>query len=405
VTTAAPTNLLSIRDSSGDTKREFGPIGALGFPVCVSIDNRVYLGGQFVADGDIETQTAGSFNGLVKALGVFDASMADLMNLRTYYVYEGDGGGDVTNYWERMTAVRLRYLADAGPAATAVRVNGAPVPQSLIAVDGVGAIGGVRKRIMPSQAWDWSIPTPFSQGWRVGDTVYLGGQISADRTGKAVAVGNIKDQAEITLGYIYHVLADAGHDWTDLAALRICYDAGATHEQGRANLDEILGVISVVLPKPLPAITAFGVNLLYEGLLLEIDGISIKRDRTPVTAAGAQDWIQFENHPIAVAAGKELFIGGVSAPGGASLQAQIEASIDRINVILKSAELGYENLVKLTVFYVTGDDGYSPDQHVETIRKALKDYIDGPGPVVTVVQAKSLPFPGQRVQIDGLAIH
>lgn len=404
MTTAAPTNLLSIRDSSSDTKREFGPIGHLGFPVCISIDNRIYVGGQFVADGDVQTQTAGAFNGLVKALAVFRASMADLMNLRTCYVYEGDGGRDVTDYWERMTAVRLRYLADPGPAATAVRVKGAPVSKNLIVVDGVGAIGGERQRIMPSHTWNWSIPTPFSQGWRIGDTVYLGGQISADRKGNAIAVGNIEEQARITLGYIHHVLADAGHDWTDLATLRVCYDAGVTYKQGRANLDKILGVISALLPKPLPTITAFGVNLLYEGLLLEIDGISVKRNKTRVTAPGAEDWIQFENHPIALAAGKELFIGGVSAPGGASLQAQTEASIDRINVTLRKAELGYENLVKLTVFYLSEHDGYSPEQNVETIRQALKAYIDVPGPVVTVVEVKSLPFPGQRVQIDALAI-
>ena len=94
--------------------------------------------------------------------------MGDLMKLHTYYPYKGDGA-DVTQYWERMTAVRLQYLADPGPAATALRVEGVWPGTSLIGVDGIGEASADRQRIMPQHAWDWSVPTPFSQGWRVGD--------------------------------------------------------------------------------------------------------------------------------------------------------------------------------------------------------------------------------------------
>ena len=36
---------------------------------------------------------------------------------------------------------------------------------------------GDRQRLMPAGHWDWSIPVPFSQGWRCGDLVFVGGQI------------------------------------------------------------------------------------------------------------------------------------------------------------------------------------------------------------------------------------
>ena len=72
-----------------------------------------------------------------------------------------------------MTKVRLRYLANPGPAATAVRVEGAPTERHLIGIDGIGVIGGDRRRIMPKHTWDWSIPTPFSQGWRLGNKIFL----------------------------------------------------------------------------------------------------------------------------------------------------------------------------------------------------------------------------------------
>ena len=37
-----------------------------------------------------------------------------------------------------------------------------------------------RTRLMPKDHWDWSMPTPFSQGWRVGDLIFVGGQIPTD---------------------------------------------------------------------------------------------------------------------------------------------------------------------------------------------------------------------------------
>ena len=33
------------------------------------------------------------------------------------------------------------------------------------------------KRIhMPADHWDWSIPTPLSQGWQCGPFIYVGGR-------------------------------------------------------------------------------------------------------------------------------------------------------------------------------------------------------------------------------------
>jgi enamine deaminase RidA (YjgF/YER057c/UK114 family) len=397
-----PTNLLSLRDDTGDTKRIFGPIGPLGFPRTIAIDGTIYIGCHSASDGDICKQTATAFDDLTSGLSALNADMADLINLRTYYVYEGDGGPDVTTFWEKMTEVRLRYLADPGPAGTAVRVSGVPTTSNLVGIDGVATISDDRQRIMPEKRWDWSIPTPLSQGWRIGDTIYLGGQISADMTGGAVFPGDIVAQTKLTLEFIHHVLQDGGHDWADLATMRICYHAGQTPEAGRATLDAILSVVKEVIPAPLPALNAFGVDLLYEGLMLEIDGISIKRKREAVLAPGSATWMQFDDHPVAVMCGKELYAAGLSAPGGASLLAQAEASIDRLNLTLRAAGLGYENLVKLTVFCVPDVDEAAA--FVETIKNALADYIPTPGPVVSIVRVKNLPFPGQRVQLDAVAV-
>lgn len=385
-------------------RRVLGEPGPFGFPQAIQVGNIVYVGGQ-IGDGgstDIKVQTATSFDGLVASLKAAGTDMRDLINLRTYYVYGGGTGRDVTDFWEGMTAVRLRYLANPGPAATAVRVAGVPAPGNLIGVDGVAVIGGDRQRIMPEHAWDWSIPTPFSQGWRVGDTVYLGGQISADRQGKAVAPGDVAEQTRVTLEFIRHVLADGGADWSDLATMRICYQASGSQAESRKVLDTILEVIGETLPAPLPTLTAFGVDLLYEGLMLEIDGIAIKRDRQQIAPPGADTWVRFEDFPVAWKVGNEIHVGGLSAPGGASLAAQTEASLDRLGVTLNAVGADFESLVKLTVFYVPESEDAAAD--IETINAALTDYLPSPGPVVTIVRAAGLPHLGQKLQLDAVAI-
>ena len=32
----------------------------------------------------------------------------------------------------------------------------------------------VAQRLMPKDHWDWSIPVPFSQGWKCGDFIFVG---------------------------------------------------------------------------------------------------------------------------------------------------------------------------------------------------------------------------------------
>ena len=118
--------------------------------------------------------------------------LSDLVRLNTYYVFDG-ADEDATEYWEAMTRVRLEYFPDPGPAATAVRIKGMPYQGQLIQIEGIALRGAARrnrKRLMPGGSWDWSIAVPLSQGWEVGDRIYVGGQISADEKGVSVHVGD-----------------------------------------------------------------------------------------------------------------------------------------------------------------------------------------------------------------------
>ena len=79
------------------------------------------------------------FESIKKVLAEAGGTMADIVKLNTYYVFEGKGD-DIREFWERMTAVRMEYIADLGPAATAVRVMGLAYPDLLIEVEAIAVV-------------------------------------------------------------------------------------------------------------------------------------------------------------------------------------------------------------------------------------------------------------------------
>ena len=376
------------------------------FPTSRRVGSTIYVGLQTATKpesleaADIHEQTHAAFGGLSGELEKHGASMKNLTKLHTYYVYQGEGR-DVTDYWEHMTSVRLQYLADPGPAATALRTKGVWSDGALIGCDGIAELEGKHIRIMPEHAWDWSIPTPFSQGWLAGDKVYVGGQISADRAGKAVAPGEVGPQTVNTMAYIHSVLKDVDTDWSDVLTLKIAYQHSGNEEHAKQTLDAILAEVNKIFPEHRPALVAFGVDLLYEGLLLEIDATAVKGgERQALRPADLPNWADArQGFTPGWKSGNDIFIGGLSAPGAASLEAQTEATMARISQVLAAGGGEYSDLVKLNV-YVSTDDTAQMRQVASTLDGFL-----APGKtVVSIVRVAGLPLPGQRVQIDGLAV-
>jgi enamine deaminase RidA (YjgF/YER057c/UK114 family) len=160
------------------------------------------------------------FEYITKILHEAGADWKDVVKLNTYYDFSGSG--DVLRkYRERMTKVRLEFLPNPGPAGTALRV-GLGYPGLLIEVDAIAVIDGTgtkRTRIMPRHHWDWPVPVPLSQGWRAGNLVFVGGQVSQDEQGSVIGPGEIEVQTRTTFQNIGRVLRDAGADWKDVVEL------------------------------------------------------------------------------------------------------------------------------------------------------------------------------------------
>ena len=204
------------------------------FSNSVTVGDQVFISGQQTLDkdgvvlnpGDIAAQTRNVFENMKSSLAPLDMGLDDLVRLNTYYVFDGNDR-DATAFWEDMTRVRLEYFPDPGPAATAVRAKGMPYEGQLIQIEGVALRGESRRsrqRIMPEGSWDWSIAVPLSQGWKIGNRIFVGGQISADQTGSPVYVGDLDAQ---TL---------AGREHSEKAA---CFKLVVRRHQAMLATDEV----------------------------------------------------------------------------------------------------------------------------------------------------------------------
>ena len=375
------------------------------FPNALRVGDTIYasseppVGAAGTPGSDIQDHTDHAFSDFAALLRSVGGGMPDLVKLHTFYVF---GGDDATAYWERMTAVRLRYFADPGPAGTALRVKGAPRHERLIAIDGVATRSAARKRLMPAHSWDWSIPTPLSQGWLVGDVVYAGGQISADKHGRTVAPDDLVRQAANTMEFLRHVLLEANAGFEHVVALKIGYQHRGDDAAAREVLDAILGVVRPLFLPAQCVLTCLGVDLLYEGLQLEIDATAVVADRSArsVTCIG-EDWCGAPGFATACRAGDRIYVGAISAPEEASLAAQVGAVQGRLDRALRAVGGTPADLAKLNVLFTSNDASEAADGAV--IAQHLAASLPAPGPVVTLVRVAGLPRRSQRVQIDAVA--
>ncbi len=234
--------------------------------------------GEVVGREDIEVQTDNAFRNLDTMLQAAGGNRNNLMRQNTYYCYFGQGR-EVTSFWEKMTRVRMRYMSVPSAAGAGLRISGFPRSEEMIQVEGIGVLGENKQRLQPANHWDWSIPnTQFTQGWRIGDFAFIGGQISADN--KARAVGkDIATQTRNVFQFIRTTLREAGLDESDVAKLYIYYAAPEGWERIAETRATIAEVQREFYPEPGPASTAIRVSgFAFEDLLIEIEALAICRD-------------------------------------------------------------------------------------------------------------------------------
>ena len=164
-------------------------------------------------------------------------------------------------------------------AGAGLRITGFPHPDELIQVEGIGMLGEDKQRLQPENHWDWSIPnTQFTQGWRIGNLAFIGGQISADD--KARAVGHdIGTQTRNVFRFIRSVLREAGLDESDVIKLYIYYHAPDDWGRIAEASAAIAAVQREFYPNPGPCSTSIRVSgFAFEDLLIEIEALAVCRE-------------------------------------------------------------------------------------------------------------------------------
>ncbi len=391
------------------------------FSNTVAAGDQGFISGQQTLDnsgvvlnpGDIAAQTRNVFENMKSSLVSLNMGLEDLVRLNTYYVFDGEDK-DATAFWEDMTRVRLEYFPDPGPAATAVRARGMPYEGQLIQIEGVALKGesrSSRKRIMPAGSWDWSISVPLSQGWRIGNRIFVGGQISADKTGSPVHVGDLDAQTRNIYDYIGRVLSDAGASFADLTRVKICFKYESKDPNtGQAFVDRIMEVSKEYIKDTPPVITAFAVDLLYPGLDLEIDAMAIiDRDAKTLSAPEPTGRYQPPAFSDGVLADGEIYVGGQTSlgPDNSALfpedfLAQAKEVFHRLNNVLAQADATLDNVVKLNLFIVA-DDADVEDRFHQACQIWAEICPDS-HPAMTPVRVHELPKPGLLFQADCIAI-
>ncbi len=126
----------------------------------------------------------------------------------------------------------------------------------------------------------------LSQGWRIGDLIFVGGQISADDRGRALG-DDIETQTRNIMEFIGRVLHEAGADFDDIVKQNVYYVVDDESAPAAETIERIDAVRAAYCGSPGPIATETPVaGLAFEGLLLEIDALAVLgRDKTPLTPA------------------------------------------------------------------------------------------------------------------------
>lgn len=145
---------------------------------------------------------------------------------------------------------------------------------------------GAPQRLMPAGHWDWSVPVPFSQGWKCGPFIFVGGQISADENGKTIGVGDIAVQTRNVFENIKKVLNEAGADLHHIVKFNTFYAFEGDGDEVREYWEKMTATRVEYLPDPGPVGTAIRVSgFAFPDLLIEIEAIAY----VPELADGSED--------------------------------------------------------------------------------------------------------------------
>lgn len=221
---------------------------------------------------DIVAQARLTIENIGNVLAELGADLDDVVKLNTWYV-----GFGTDEDWRRAAQIRSGAFRFPGPGATGVPVpaaypDGALLRQECWALRATDGARLPRSLSWPLGHWDWPIRVSFQQGVKIGETIFLGGQVALDPQGRTLSPGDMARQTEIVMTSIRDILAGFGAGLKDLIKVTCFYKSSGDPADLHANL----AIRSGLFGGDGPATTNVPLeNLGFEGVVLEVEGIAV----------------------------------------------------------------------------------------------------------------------------------
>ena len=250
------------------------------FSQALRVGQMIFTSGQTAQDADGEVLSPGSLtaqshlvlgknNRLLAGLG---ADLNDAVKANAFNVEPGD-----QEDWKAAALVRAGHYREPGPVATGLSLtrlpqDGAMVRYDVIAMRGLDGRRLHRETAWPSGHWDWPVHLPYRHGLKVGDLVFLGGQVSLTPQAQVIDPGDIEAQTHRAMENIQKVLNEFGLDFEHLVKINSFY----VGTQGEDDLRRNAAVRAGYYRAPGPASTGIPfAYLAYQDMLIEIDCIAM----------------------------------------------------------------------------------------------------------------------------------
>ncbi len=260
-------------------RRAFSHGSKVGDMIFVGGQRPLDRNGELLGIGDIEVQTDEAFRNLNTMLEAAGGANTSLMRQNTYFRFFGEGR-DVTDFWEKMTNVRRRYMSSPSAAGAGLASTGFATGDELIQVEGIGVLGEDKQRLQPANHWDWaSRATTSRKAGRSASSPSSAARSPPTATPRRSARTTSRRRPGTSFEFIRRTLAEGGLDESDVAKLYIYYYAGRDWAEVARSRPIIADIQAELYGRPGPAVTAVRVTgFAFEDLLIEIEAMAVTRD-------------------------------------------------------------------------------------------------------------------------------
>lgn len=246
----------------------FVPALRCGKMIFISAQSPLDKRGMVAMPYDIVGQTKHVMAAIGRALASFGAGFDDVVKVNRWYV----GHGTVEDF-EPAALACAAHFNEPGPAATGIPLPRHVLPGQQIKIEVVAMLAEdgtrlPRRHAWPPSLWDWTIHLPYKHGLKCHDMIFLGGQVSLDKQGRAVHPGDLAAQTRQAMTHIGAVLKALGADYGDVCKVIAMYEGRC----GEDDLHKNLAIRSSFFSDPGPATTGIPLpKLAYPDMAIEID--------------------------------------------------------------------------------------------------------------------------------------